>query len=133
MDTSNHPEAGDTPQPDPTPPAASRWPALAQRRAAPVAGSVAGGQAAEPVSTVYVPPTRFHPADESPLHQETAATPAAGHPVIGIDAAAATLPAPAPAADEPITGIFKRLRGYADDSQPGPQHMPALFQRLLRN
>ena len=137
MDTTNHPEAGDTPQPvtPPALPAVSRWPALAQRRAVPAVGSVAGEQAAEP-PTVYVPPTRFHAADEAPVAQEPAASPDAGQPVPA--QTAAPVPPPSPpasiaAADEPIAGIFARLRGYADDGRPDPQAMPALFQRLLRN
>jgi len=137
MDTTNHPEAGDTPQPATPPalPAVSRWPALAQRRTGPAIGSDAGEQAAEP-PTVYVPPTRFHAADETPVTQEPAASPDAGQPVPAQAAApvpASSPPAPSADADEPVAGIFARLRGYADDGRPDPRAMPALFQRLLRN
>ncbi|RZS77147.1 hypothetical protein [Pigmentiphaga kullae] len=133
MDTTNHPEAGNTPQPvtPPALPAVSRWPALAQRRAVPAIGSVAGEPAAEP-PTVYVPPTRFQATDEAPVAPETAAIPDAGQ-AAPAHAAAPSSPAPAPTPDQPIAEILARLRGYADDGRPDPQAMPALFQRLLRN
>ncbi|GAA0528474.1 hypothetical protein N5K27_06970 [Pigmentiphaga sp. GD03639] len=134
MDTTNHPEAEDTLQPA-TPsalPPVSRWPALAQRRAVPAVGSAADDQAAEP-PTVYVPPTRFHAADEASVAQEPAAGPDAGQPALAQTAAPPPVPSLPAFADEPIAGIFARLRGYADDGRPDPQAMPALFRRLLRN
>lgn len=134
MDTTNHPEAGDTPQPvaPPALPAVSRWPALAQRRAVPAIGSIASEQAVQP-STVYVPPTRFHANDEAPLAQEAAEGPDAAQSALAHAAPVPAPSSPAPAPDQPIAEIFARLRGYADDGRPDPQAMPALFQRLLRN
>ncbi|OVZ62109.1 MULTISPECIES: hypothetical protein [unclassified Pigmentiphaga] len=138
MDTSKHPEAGDTSQPvtASAPSAASRWPSLAQRRPASAPGSAREDTGEAPVSTVYVPPTRFHPPEETSLPLDPTAQDPAADAIADAPAPpepVAPPPDPAPAADEPAAVIFERLLRHADADRPRPKDMPALFQRLLRN